>query len=65
METQREQSIKLAKLTDISYVLIHITYILNQTSSSHFKLKSGHRNEREYYVHLMTEHSNMLSKEAF
>ena len=48
----REQSRKSAKLTDMSeYVLIHFTYILNQTSSRHFRLKSGHKNEREYYVH--------------
>ena len=48
----RENSRKPAKLTDISqYILIHITYILNQTISSNFGLKSGHRNEREYCVH--------------
>ena len=39
-------------------------HILNQTSSSHFRLTSGHRNEREYYVHLMTA-LNMLSNKIF
>ena len=52
MQAQREQSRKAAKLTDISkHILIHFTCILNQTSSSHFRPKSGYRNEREYYVH--------------
>ena len=37
---QREHSRKPAKLTYISeYILIHITYILHQTSISHFRLK--------------------------
>ena len=54
---EREQSRKPAKLIDIlQYILIHITYILSQTSSSHFTLISDHRNEREYYVHYMTKH---------
>ena len=49
---KREQSRKPVKLTDISwYILTHITYILNQTSSSHFRLISGHWKESEYYVH--------------
>ena len=57
METQGEQSRKPAKLNDISqYVLIHFAYVLSQTSNSHFRLKSGHRNKREYYVHWMAEH---------
>ena len=48
----REQSREPTKLTDISLcIIIHFTYILNQTSSSHFGQKSGHRNEREYYLH--------------
>ena len=49
---QKEQTRRPAKVTDISkYILIRFTYILNQTSSSHFRLKLGHRNERKYYVH--------------
>ena len=48
----REQSREPTKLTDISLcIIILFTYILNQTSSSHFGQKSGHRNEREYYLH--------------
>ena len=36
---QRKQIRKPAKLTDIFNMFsIHITYILNQTSSSHFRL---------------------------
>ena len=47
---QREESERSGKLTDISqHILIHFTYIWNQTS--HFRLKSGRRNENEYYVH--------------
>ena len=38
------------------YILIHITYILIQFISSHFRLKSGHRNEKENYEHSVTEH---------
>ena len=49
---QREQNRKPAKLTDISEcILMHFSYILNQTSGSHFRLKSGQRNEREIYLH--------------
>ena len=41
----------MKKLSNTEAELKKALLIKKACSNSHFKLKSGHRNEREYYVH--------------
>ena len=47
----RQNKVENLQIWLIFHNFVYITYVFNQNSSTQFRLKSGHKNETEYYVH--------------